>query len=142
VGGSHNCLTFKYPFNHDYAYEVEKMIIIAFTFDLFILAFFILGEVDVSQCIDCLFVSVRVTFSISLHISDMLLDFHPNHESVKTALQGHTKQSSEANQLIQKSPFFFIQETSGLSTFHSIPTPTSLTARMEDTRYLIAISHI
>jgi hypothetical protein len=35
----------------------KKTIIIALTFDLLILAFFILGEVGVFQCIDCPFVS-------------------------------------------------------------------------------------
>jgi hypothetical protein len=36
---------------------LKKTIIIAFTFDLLIHAFFILGEVGVFQCVNCLFVS-------------------------------------------------------------------------------------
>jgi hypothetical protein len=50
----------------------KKTIIIAFTFDLLILAFFILGEVGVFQCVDCLFVSGSYR---KIHVSSHVMKF-------------------------------------------------------------------
>jgi hypothetical protein len=66
----------------------KKMITVAFTCDLLIIAFFSVDEVGVFHCIDCLF----VFFSISQEmIYVALLDFNPSHESGRTTQYGHTQ---------------------------------------------------
>jgi hypothetical protein len=103
----------------------KKTIIIFFTCDLFILAFHIDGEVSVSECIDCLFVSIGV-FLVSQEISDWC-HFHPSHESGRTTQHGHTKtmlrgEPIDTERRVQSCS---ILEPSRSITIRSFPYPTS-----------------
>jgi hypothetical protein len=72
-------------------------------------------------------------FSISQKFQiDVLLEFHPNHESGRTTQHGHTQANlrDEPAVIEKRVQSFSIRDASRPITFHSLPIPTNFLCRV------------